>query len=75
MGPIAALVAAAAFLPTDEARGRAVIEGERFPPSGRETMNRFFARFLRERRIEPLAIYGVHNEGAAPPERLTDALR
>jgi glyoxylase-like metal-dependent hydrolase (beta-lactamase superfamily II) len=50
-------------------------EGEPFPPSGRETMNRFFARFLRERGIEPLAIYGVHNDGAAPPERLTDALR
>jgi len=38
-------------------------------------MNRFFARFLREKGIEPLAIYGVHNDGAAPPRRLLDALR
>jgi hypothetical protein len=49
-------------------------EGDAFPPSGRETMNRFFAGFLSEKGIEPLAIYGVHNEGAAPPERLRDSI-
>jgi hypothetical protein len=38
-------------------------------------MNRFFARFLAEKGLEPLAIYGVHNDGAAPPERLLDSLR
>ena len=50
-------------------------EGSPFPPSGRETMNRFFARFLAEEGLEPLAIYGVHNDGAAPPERLVDAMQ
>jgi glyoxylase-like metal-dependent hydrolase (beta-lactamase superfamily II) len=50
-------------------------EGGPFPPSGRETMNRFFARFLAEKGLEPLAVYGVHNDGAAPPERLVDAMR
>jgi glyoxylase-like metal-dependent hydrolase (beta-lactamase superfamily II) len=50
-------------------------EGDAFPPAGRETMNRFFAGFLAEKGLEPLAIYGVHNEGAAPPERLRDSLR
>jgi glyoxylase-like metal-dependent hydrolase (beta-lactamase superfamily II) len=45
-------------------------EGEPFPPPGRETMNRFFARFLEERGIEPRAIYGVHNVGAAGANRL-----
>lgn len=50
-------------------------EGGAFPPSGRETMNRFFAGFLRDNGIEPAAIYGVHNDGAAPPERLLDSLR
>jgi hypothetical protein len=38
-------------------------------------MNRFFARFLAEKRLAPGAIYGVHNDGAAPPERLVDARR
>jgi hypothetical protein len=50
-------------------------EGGAFPPSGRETMNRFFAEHLRENGIEPEAIYGVHNDGAAPKERLLDSLR
>jgi glyoxylase-like metal-dependent hydrolase (beta-lactamase superfamily II) len=50
-------------------------EGDAFPPSGRETMNRFFAELLRGTRIEPAAIYGVHNYGAAPRERLLDSLR
>jgi len=50
-------------------------EGGAFPPSGRETMNRFFARFLDEKGLEPRAIYGVHNDGAAPPERLVDSMR
>jgi hypothetical protein len=38
-------------------------------------MNRFFARFLAENGLEPLAIYGVHNDGAASPQRLLDAFR
>jgi glyoxylase-like metal-dependent hydrolase (beta-lactamase superfamily II) len=50
-------------------------EGDEFPPSGRERMNRFFAGFLRDKGIEPEAIYGVHNYGAAPRERLLDSLR
>jgi hypothetical protein len=50
-------------------------EGGGFPPSGRETMNRFFAEHLRDNGIEPEAIYGVHNSGAAPKERLLDSLR
>jgi len=45
-------------------------EGGAFPPSGRETMNRFFAQFLHARGIRPRAIYGVHNLGAAGPEAL-----
>jgi len=45
-------------------------EGGAFPPSGRETMNRFFAQFLEARGIRPRAIYGVHNLGAAGPEAL-----
>jgi glyoxylase-like metal-dependent hydrolase (beta-lactamase superfamily II) len=49
-------------------------EGEPFPPSGRNTMNRFFARWLQGHGIRPGAIYGVHNEGAAGPERLREAL-
>jgi glyoxylase-like metal-dependent hydrolase (beta-lactamase superfamily II) len=47
-------------------------EGEPFPPPGRETMNRFFARLLRERGIEPRAVYGVHNHGAAGANRLEE---
>jgi glyoxylase-like metal-dependent hydrolase (beta-lactamase superfamily II) len=50
-------------------------EGGAFPPSGRETMNRFFAGFLRAHAIDPAAIYGVHNQGAAARERLLDSLR
>lgn len=50
-------------------------EGSAFPPSGRETMNRFFAGFLRDKGLAPLAIYGVHNDGAVPPELLVDAVR
>ena len=46
-----------------------------FPPSGRAAMNRFFAGWLRERRIEPEAIYGVHSSGAAAPALLELALK
>ncbi|MGH9369031.1 MAG: MBL fold metallo-hydrolase, partial [Thermoanaerobaculia bacterium] len=48
-------------------------EGEPFPPAGRETMNRFFARWLSARGIAPRAVYGVHYPGAAPPEALARA--
>lgn len=44
------------------------LEGRREPPPGRETMNAFFAEHLRERGLAPLAIYGVHNRGAASGE-------
>jgi glyoxylase-like metal-dependent hydrolase (beta-lactamase superfamily II) len=44
-----------------------------FPPSGRETMNRFFARWLARQGIEPAAIYGVHNAGAAGPDAIRHA--
>jgi glyoxylase-like metal-dependent hydrolase (beta-lactamase superfamily II) len=50
------------------------VEGRPFPPSGRATMNHFFACWLRSHDIAPRAIYGVHNIGAAGPQRLTDAL-
>ena len=50
-------------------------EGDPFPPPGREVMNRFFARWIRERGIQPLAIYGVHNDGAAGPDAVSRALR
>lgn len=48
-------------------------QGGLFPPSGRGTMNGFFARWLRSRGIEPKAVYGVHNDGAAGPEALARA--
>ena len=44
--------------------------GSPFPPSGRETMNRFFAKWLTDRGIQPRLIYGVHNGGAAGSEAL-----
>ncbi len=50
-------------------------EGEPFPPSGREKMNRFFAGWLASRGLSPKAVYGVHGQGAAPPEALALALR
>jgi glyoxylase-like metal-dependent hydrolase (beta-lactamase superfamily II) len=50
-------------------------QGEAFPPSGRDTMNAFFARWLRNHKIEPRAIYGVHNDGAAGPGWLAAALQ
>jgi glyoxylase-like metal-dependent hydrolase (beta-lactamase superfamily II) len=37
-----------------------------FPPSGRGTMNRFFARWLGEHRLSPRAVYGVHSDPAGP---------
>jgi glyoxylase-like metal-dependent hydrolase (beta-lactamase superfamily II) len=49
--------------------------GSAFPPAGRERMNRFFAGWLTERGMQPLAIYGVHNDGAAGPETLSRARR
>jgi glyoxylase-like metal-dependent hydrolase (beta-lactamase superfamily II) len=45
-----------------------------FPPSGRAIMNRFFAGWLARRGIEPRAVFGVHNDGAAGPEALARAL-
>jgi glyoxylase-like metal-dependent hydrolase (beta-lactamase superfamily II) len=50
-------------------------EGDSFPPSGRATMNRFFARWLRDHRFKPKAVYGVHYPGAAGPEALERAIR
>jgi glyoxylase-like metal-dependent hydrolase (beta-lactamase superfamily II) len=49
-------------------------KGDPFPPSGRQTMNRFFARWLEAHGIAPRAIYGVHNAGAAGPQRLVESL-
>jgi glyoxylase-like metal-dependent hydrolase (beta-lactamase superfamily II) len=49
--------------------------GSPFPPSGRATMNAFFAEWLANRRITPRAIYGVHNRGAAGPEALAASRR
>jgi len=50
-------------------------EGAPFPPSGRETMNRFFARSLETNGLSPRAVYGVHFPGAAGPEALARAAR
>lgn len=50
-------------------------EGGAFPPPGRETMNRFFARLLEQRGIRPRAIYGVHNNAAAGPDALEQMRR
>jgi hypothetical protein len=50
-------------------------EGAPFPPSGRETMNRFFARWLETHNLAPRAVYGVHYAGAAGPEALARAAR
>jgi glyoxylase-like metal-dependent hydrolase (beta-lactamase superfamily II) len=60
---------------------RIVLEGDLFyfeedapfPPSGRETMNGFFARWLEAHGLEPRAVYGVHYPGAAGPEALARA--
>lgn len=49
------------------------VDGDAFPPSGREAMNRFFARWLRKHGLAPKAIYGVHNDGAAGPDALARA--
>jgi glyoxylase-like metal-dependent hydrolase (beta-lactamase superfamily II) len=45
-------------------------EGAPFPPAGRETMDVFFARWLEEHHMEPKAIYGVHDRGAAGADAL-----
>jgi glyoxylase-like metal-dependent hydrolase (beta-lactamase superfamily II) len=50
-------------------------EGAPFPPSGRSTMNRFFANWLSSHGFSPRAIYGVHDSGAAGPEALARARR
>jgi glyoxylase-like metal-dependent hydrolase (beta-lactamase superfamily II) len=50
-------------------------EGAPFPPSGRETMNRFVARWLETNGLAPRAVYGVHYPGAAGPEALARAAR
>jgi glyoxylase-like metal-dependent hydrolase (beta-lactamase superfamily II) len=47
--------------------------GAPFPPSGRGTMNRFFARWLEAKGIRPRAVYGVHDEEPAGPEVLAAA--
>jgi glyoxylase-like metal-dependent hydrolase (beta-lactamase superfamily II) len=51
---------------------RVLMQGDLFyhfqgepPPPDRDTMNRFFSRWLRGERIEPERIYGVHNSGYA----------
>jgi glyoxylase-like metal-dependent hydrolase (beta-lactamase superfamily II) len=49
--------------------------GMPFPPSGRDAMNRFFSRWLRDRGIAPVAVYGVHSSGAAGPEALAISAR
>lgn len=49
--------------------------GGAFPPPGRETMNRWFARWLRDHRFEPRAIYGVHNDGPAGPREIAASLK
>jgi glyoxylase-like metal-dependent hydrolase (beta-lactamase superfamily II) len=48
-------------------------EGAIFPPSGRETMNRFFAQWLTAHGMSPRAIYGVHYRGAAGSQALMRA--
>lgn len=48
-------------------------EGARFPPSGRDTMNRFFAGWLAKNGLSPRAIYGVHYRGAAGAEAIERA--
>ena len=50
-------------------------EGDRFPPPGRETMNRFFSKWLADHQMEPKAVYGVHGAGAAGTEALARAVR
>jgi glyoxylase-like metal-dependent hydrolase (beta-lactamase superfamily II) len=50
-------------------------EGAPFPPSGRETMNRFFARWLETHGLAPRSVYGVHYPGAAGLEALARAAR
>lgn len=45
-----------------------------FPPPGRAAMNRFFATWLEARGIQPAAVYGVHNVGAAGPAALARSL-
>ena len=50
-------------------------EGGAFPPPGRETMNRFFARWLAAQGIRPRVLYGVHNNGAAGPDALERMIR
>lgn len=40
-------------------------QGGEFPPSGRATMDRFFAGWLAAHGLAPDAIYGVHQGGAA----------
>jgi glyoxylase-like metal-dependent hydrolase (beta-lactamase superfamily II) len=50
-------------------------EAAPFPPSGRETMNRFFARWLQTHGLAPRAVYGVHYAGAAGAEALARAAR
>ncbi len=50
-------------------------QGAPFPPSGRATMNAFFAEWLAARGIAPRAVYGVHNRGAAGPEALATSRR
>ncbi len=50
-------------------------QGAPFPPSGRTTMNEFFAEWLAKRGMAPRAVYGVHNRGAAGPDALATSRR
>ena len=50
-------------------------EGDAFPPSGRETMTAYFSRWLQEHGIEAVAIYGVHNDGAAGAAHVAQAAK
>lgn len=43
--------------------------------AGRARMNRFFAEWLRTRGLAPRLLYGVHNQGAAGPGAIAEALR
>jgi glyoxylase-like metal-dependent hydrolase (beta-lactamase superfamily II) len=47
--------------------------GDIFPPSGRATMNRFFAGWLERHQLSPAAVYGTHNSLVAGPAALARA--
>ncbi len=45
-------------------------EGAAFPPPNRITMNRFFAQWLRQKKLVPEKIYAFHGLGFATPEHV-----